>query len=83
MPRPDLHRQLAEGLKRSPLLTILGPRQCVKTTLAREFCKGPEDVVFLDLEISSTSVLRQCVDTTNKKFVKGVKVITFLFEPEP
>lgn len=50
IPRPELLRQLAEGLERSPILTILGPRQCGKTTLAREFCRGRDDVVFLDLE---------------------------------
>ena len=48
--RPELIRQISEGLERSPILAILGPRQCGKTTLAREFCRGRSDVVFLDLE---------------------------------
>ena len=50
IPRPELIQLLGDGLERCPIVTILGPRQCGKTTLAREFCKGRRDVVFLDLE---------------------------------
>jgi len=50
IPRPELLRQLEVSLERSPVVTILGPRQCGKTTLARDFCRGRRDVVFLDLE---------------------------------
>jgi predicted AAA+ superfamily ATPase len=50
VPRPELLRQLSDGLARSPILTILGPRQCGKTTLAREYCRNRKDVLFLDSE---------------------------------
>ena len=47
--RPELERQVEYGLKHSPVTAILGPRQCGKTTLAREFCTG-EDAACFDLE---------------------------------
>jgi predicted AAA+ superfamily ATPase len=31
--RPDYLRQLATAMKRSPVTSLLGPRQCGKTTL--------------------------------------------------
>lgn len=37
------------GLKRSPIVALLGPRQCGKTTLARQFVDG-ESEHFFDLE---------------------------------
>lgn len=37
------------GLKTHPVVSILGPRQCGKSTLARMFCDG-RDAVFFDLE---------------------------------
>jgi len=50
IPRPKLIQLLGDGLVRIPIVTILGPRQGGKTTLAKEFCKARRDVVFLDLE---------------------------------
>ncbi|NKC15071.1 MAG: AAA family ATPase [Gammaproteobacteria bacterium] len=41
--------RLAQALQRSPATAILGPRQCGKSTLAREFLRG-KDAVFLDLQ---------------------------------
>lgn len=40
---------LARALGRSPVVAILGPRQCGKSTLAREFLAG-SDAVILDLQ---------------------------------
>ena len=34
--RAELLRQVEYGLKRNPVTAILGPRQCGKTTLARQ-----------------------------------------------
>jgi predicted AAA+ superfamily ATPase len=36
-----------------PVLAILGPRQCGKTTLAKELMKGYTESVYLDLELPS------------------------------
>ncbi|MEB3314659.1 MAG: ATP-binding protein [Candidatus Melainabacteria bacterium] len=45
-------KKIKEKLSYSPALAILGPRQCGKTTLAREFEKtlNPKKVYFFDLE---------------------------------
>jgi uncharacterized protein len=47
--RPDYLRRLATALKRSPIVALLGPRQCGKTTLARMFSEGRRTSYF-DLE---------------------------------
>ena len=41
--------RLEAAIKRSPIVSILGPRQVGKTTLAREFARGRE-TTFFDLE---------------------------------
>ncbi len=44
-------KALAKALNRSPVTVILGPRQCGKSTLAREFLrKSGESTVYLDLQ---------------------------------
>lgn len=42
------------ALRRNPVAVILGPRQCGKTTLAREFIRGRSDIRFFDLEDPAT-----------------------------
>lgn len=42
--------ELENSLKNVPAVALLGPRQCGKSTLARHFCQGREDVLYLDLE---------------------------------
>lgn len=46
--RSVLHSQLQTALKSVPIVALLGPRQCGKTTLAREVATGAK--LFLDLE---------------------------------
>jgi len=41
--------RLEVAIQRSPIVAILGSRQCGKTTLARAFCKGKQ-ATFFDLE---------------------------------
>jgi uncharacterized protein len=43
---PTIHKRL----KRNPAVAILGPRQCGKSTLAREILKPMKNAVYLDLE---------------------------------
>lgn len=47
--RTQYRKRLYSALKRSPVTAILGPRQCGKTTLAREVC-AKEKGTFFDLE---------------------------------
>lgn len=35
--RPNFRRQIEQALERNPVATVLGPRQCGKTTMARDF----------------------------------------------
>lgn len=49
-----IHRKAEEdirtALSRSPVVAILGPRQCGKSTLAKEFMKKVGNTVYLDLQ---------------------------------
>lgn len=47
--REVLAERIRVGLKRSPIVALLGPRQCGKTTLARQIVDG-ESEQFFDLE---------------------------------
>lgn len=47
--RTEYLKSVKHALQRSPICTILGPRQCGKTTLARQIAED-EDSVFFDLE---------------------------------
>ncbi|HEY5604449.1 MAG TPA: AAA family ATPase [Gammaproteobacteria bacterium] len=47
--RTQWHKRIQTALKRSRIITLVGPRQCGKTTLARDFV--PEDSAnYFDLE---------------------------------
>lgn len=47
--RPAIHQTIAEALRRSRIVALIGPRQCGKTTLARQFL-SPESANYFDLE---------------------------------
>ena len=47
--RKHWHRRIQTVLDRSRVLTLVGPRQCGKTTLAREFV-SEDSVNYFDLE---------------------------------
>jgi predicted AAA+ superfamily ATPase len=49
IPRPELKSRVEEALRRSPLVMILGPRQCGKTTLARGIA-AERKAAYFDLE---------------------------------
>lgn len=50
LPRPQLLQRLRAALRRSPVAALLGPRQCGKTTLAKEFAGRTPQAHFFDLE---------------------------------
>jgi len=54
--RNDLLRKIEESLERSPVVVLVGPRQCGKTTLARELL-SEDSVNYFDLE-DPTSLAR-------------------------
>jgi uncharacterized protein len=47
--RPFYLHKLMTAVRRSPVTALLGPRQCGKTTLARQFAEGQKTIYF-DLE---------------------------------
>ena len=47
--RENYHTRVAKALGRSPIVALLGPRQCGKTTLARTFLSA-ESPAYFDLE---------------------------------
>ncbi|MEK7270222.1 MAG: ATP-binding protein [Planctomycetota bacterium] len=47
--RPSLEKAIERGLERNPVVSLLGPRQCGKTTLARIVARGRKST-FFDLE---------------------------------
>lgn len=49
LPRHDLHRHVEQALTRNPVVSLIGPRQCGKTTLARAIGKA-QQATFFDLE---------------------------------
>jgi hypothetical protein len=46
----SLEALVHEKLRQNPVVAIVGPRQCGKTTLARRVLAGLESAVYLDLE---------------------------------
>ena len=61
------------ALKRSRVVGLLGPRQCGKTTLAREFVR-PDSLNYFDLE-SPASLARLSEPETALRPLKGLVVI--------
>lgn len=49
LPRHTLTQQIEHALTRNPVVSLIGPRQCGKTTLARAIGKS-QDATFFDLE---------------------------------
>jgi hypothetical protein len=47
--REDLHQRVCQAIRRNPVVALYGPRQCGKTTLARQIAKA-ETAEYFDLE---------------------------------
>lgn len=50
LPRPLALDELDDALRRAPIASVLGPRQCGKTTLARQYAAGRQ-TIFFDLDL--------------------------------
>src|SRR3989304_5163635 len=71
--RLNLNRQIQQALKRSRVVALIGPRQCGKTTMARELVLADSPNYF-DLE-DPQSLARFDQPLTALKSLKGVVVI--------
>src|SRR5437667_4823943 len=76
--RPGLMARIMRRLRSNPVVLLLGPRQCGKTTLAREFAKGrkaeyfdlesPSDLPRLDQPMTALEPLRGWVVIDEAQF---------------
>lgn len=73
IPRIQYHARVAQALARSPIVALLGPRQCGKTTLAREFMPSDSSAYF-DLEDPVVGELMENPMTTLKP-LRGLVVV--------
>jgi hypothetical protein len=49
--RPQFYQQIQQAAKVHPVVALLGPRQCGKTTLAKQYCAASTEAVhYFDLE---------------------------------
>lgn len=71
--RPELERKVAVGLEHSPVTLLLGPRQCGKTTLARQLSAGREGSYY-DLE-SPRDLARLAQPQTVLEAARGLVVL--------
>src|SRR6267378_3531625 len=73
IPRPALLKTLRDGLKANPVVALLGPRQCGKTTLARGLAESVTTSYF-DLE-NPADLARLAEPMLALERVKGLAVI--------
>jgi hypothetical protein len=71
--RASLRRAVEERLRESPIVTLLGPRQCGKTTLAREITAS-RSATYFDLE-DPQSAARLAEPMTSLAPLRGLVVI--------
>ena len=71
--RKDLHDRIKEALARNRIVVLLGPRQCGKTTLAREFL-NLDSKNYFDLE-DPVSIIRLEEPMTALRELEGLVVI--------
>lgn len=71
--RAKLFRKVQEALKTNRVVILIGPRQCGKTTLARQFL-SPDSVNYFDLE-NPFNLARLDQPMTNLQELRGLIVI--------
>jgi len=71
--RPDVHRSIETALTRSRVVALIGPRQCGKTTLARQFVSA-DSLNYFDLE-DPVSLARLDEPMTALSSLRGIVVI--------
>jgi predicted AAA+ superfamily ATPase len=73
IPRPDIVTAMTAALERSPVVVLSGPRQCGKTTLARQLL-SPDSLNYFDLE-DPASLARLDEPMTALRPLEGLVVI--------
>ncbi|MBI3820441.1 MAG: ATP-binding protein [Planctomycetes bacterium] len=73
LPRHDLTHQIEQAIKQSPVVSLIGPRQCGKTTVAREIGRA-KHATFFDLE-HPTDAVRLAHPLTALEHLKGLVII--------
>ncbi len=71
--RPGIRKRIRTALDRTPVVVLSGPRQCGKTTLAREFL-APDSVNYFDLE-DPRSFARLAEPMTSLEPLEGLVVV--------
>ncbi len=71
--RPELEARVREALRRAPIVTILGPRQCGKTTLASRIIR-PTPSHYFDLE-NPVDEVRLAEPMTALERLRGLVII--------
>ncbi len=71
--RTELLKQVNDALKRSRVVALIGPRQCGKTTLARQIV-SPDSANYFDLE-NPISLARLDEPTTTLQDLRGIVVV--------
>ncbi len=71
--RPKVLREIHRALRRSRVVALIGPRQCGKTTLARQIV-APGSIRYFDLE-DPTGLARLAAPMTALSGLRGVVVI--------
>lgn len=77
--RPALLQKLKSALRRSRVVALIGPRQCGKTTLARQFA-GSDSLNYFDLE-DPASLTRLDEPMTALRELRGIVVIDEIQRP--
>src|SRR5690242_14387697 len=73
IPRADIQASIERALNRSRVVGLLGPRQCGKTTIARQIV-SPTSLNYFDLE-DPRSLARLDEPITALEYLSGVVVI--------
>lgn len=81
IPRPDLLQRVQRALGSYPVTLILGPRQCGKTTLAKQICDQTNGAYF-DLEDPGTPLRPDVAKLTLKDRTGLVVIDEFQREPD-
>jgi predicted AAA+ superfamily ATPase len=75
--RDSWKQEVRNALKRNPVVALLGPRQCGKTTLAREIASAEKQATFFDLE---SSLDRQVLVAAPERVLGGIEGLVVLDE---
>jgi predicted AAA+ superfamily ATPase len=81
IPRPNLLKRVQQALENYPVTLILGPRQCGKTTLARQICDRINGTYF-DLEDPETPLRPDVAKLTLKDRTGLVVIDEFQRQPD-